>query len=235
MDEKQKGKKKKKHPPHPIFFWGRGEQKKMDTFSRYVNQLFLDPNDFLRDWDFDLIESDYLKWKTNARWLKIYVLANNCPSFATHTHIGCVEDVNNRVDQHNGRKPGGPSETKRAFGHWKLMCYVIVPPFRNYSSVEIKKQCKTGRGWQNRCSKALSIAFNNGLDFKIAREIFDPSSDYYTKELVEAIKNNVAESDIVNTFIPLEQKSSDSNVEILPKKKKSTRKRKREAEMSSVS
>jgi hypothetical protein len=168
------------------------------VFNSYLNRLFVDPNDLLRPWNLDKIEKDYNIWRVPVRWLKIYVLANNCESFATHTHIGCVQNVIRRVDQHNGLITGGPSETKRAEGHWKLMFYMILPPYRNYSSKDIKKICKSGRGWASRCTKTLELAMTRDLEFRISKDIFDENSKYYTESIVKTLNEYMDDSNIEN-------------------------------------
>lgn len=35
----------------------------MDKFNLYLLDFFKDKNDFFRDWDWDKIEEDYLKWR----------------------------------------------------------------------------------------------------------------------------------------------------------------------------
>ncbi len=85
-----------------------------DRFTSYLQSHFKDFDTFFKQWDFDKIESNYENWRVSNHWLRIYLLANDCKSFATQTHIGCAHEVFKRVEQHNGLRPGGPSETKRA-------------------------------------------------------------------------------------------------------------------------
>lgn len=165
----------------------------MDNFRKYIHTLFKDPDDFLRDWDFEKIERDYFQWRIPIRWLSVYVLVNECDQRGTHTRIGCVDirNLKKRIDQHNGLIPGGPSETKRGEGRWKPMFYLIIPPYRNYSSKEIKNQGRNGRGWQSRCEKTLEIAIERGLEFKISSEVFDSNSKYYAKNIAEIIEKYI--------------------------------------------
>jgi hypothetical protein len=179
----------------------------MDTFSMYMKDSFANGDDFFKAWDFKKIEKDYATWRVPSRWLSVYVLANDCLYFATHTHIGCTEDVMRRLNQHNGLIAGGPSETKRAVGHWKLMFYILIPPIRNYSSKDIKKQCKTGRGWASRCIKTLEIALQRGLQFRICKDVFDSESKYYTKEIVKIIEDYCSQSMVDLDTLLIDQNS----------------------------
>lgn len=119
------------------------------------------------------------------RWLFIYGLVNECDKSTRHTHIGCTESskIIRRIQQHNGLIPGGPPETKRADGYWKLMFYLVVPPYRNYSSSEIKKEGKNKRGWQSKCKRSLEMAIERGLEFRISREALDEKSRYFAKDI----------------------------------------------------
>jgi hypothetical protein len=137
----------------------------------------------------------------------VYGLVNECDKSTTHTHIGCTESTNIlfRIKQHNGIITGGPSETKRADGYWKLMFYLIIPPYRNYSSSEIKLEGRNRRGWQSKCKKTLEIAIERGtiqlflilciilhikgLEFRISEEAFDEKSKYFAKDITNLISN----------------------------------------------
>jgi hypothetical protein len=102
----------------------------------------------------------------------VYGLVNECDKCATHTHIGCTESTKilRRIGQHNGYVPGGPSETKRADGKWRLMFYLIVPPYRNYSSQEIKIG-KNRRGWQSKCKGTIEMAIERGKWIPCSNEL----------------------------------------------------------------
>lgn len=139
-------------------------------------------------WDFDKILNESSQWRLKARWLFVYVLANNCQFRTLHAHIGCTQDIYKRLAQHNCLIPGGPSATRKAAGHWKLIVYFIIPPYTNYSSKDIKIDCRKGRGWVSRCKKAIKTAIRKGLHWRVTKDIADSNSPYHAPQIIETIK-----------------------------------------------
>lgn len=196
-----------------------------DRFMTYLRGKYKNLDDLFNKWNIDDIEDDYEKWKMPIRWLCVYILANDCPSFATHTHVGCVSEMYKRIQQHNGIIQGGPSETKRAVGHWKLMLYLELPPYRNYSSSEIILECEAGRGWLSRCSKAIEIAIHNGLEFKVSSQMMTEKSPYYSDKIKGRIEKYISENRLTLRHMILEN-FSDINVSREPNVARKKRKRK---------
>ena len=147
-----------------------------------------DMRNMFYDWDMEKVMRDVKKWKSPVRWLRLYIIANACTYRTLHAWVGCNSDVKTRVDQHNGIRPGGPAATRKAAGHWKLIMYVEIPPIRNYSIKPIKRMCKRGRGWPSRCKRALSIASNKGLSWKISRSVFDSRTPFLSQSIIEFMK-----------------------------------------------
>lgn len=162
-------------------------------------QTYLDDNLFNGDernifypWDMDRVMADVDKWKSPARWLTLYVIANACEYRTLHAWVGCNSVIDKRVKQHNGAVPGGPAATRKAAGHWKPILYVEIPPVRNYSTKQIKVTCKRGRGWASRCRRALTIALNKGLSWKISRSVFDESTPFASPSIIDFLtKRNI--------------------------------------------
>jgi len=171
-------------------------------FENYVSGNLFNDKDaksmFYR-WDFDKIWKESNKWKLRARWLYVYILANNCNFRTLHAHVGCTTNLYRRIAQHNGEIHGGPLATKKAAGHWKVLMYIVVPPYRNYSTKSIVRACKKGRGWPSRCKRAISLATKKGLDWRITRDIAIPESPYYEDTIVTAITDdaNIKDMDTI--------------------------------------
>lgn len=64
----------------------------------------------------------------DKRVLSLYLIYNDCSDVKTRTYIGCVEDVTARLLQHNGITEANTKSTRKAQGHWKLLCILLVPP-----------------------------------------------------------------------------------------------------------
>lgn len=156
-------------------------------FDQYLeNDLFKgDMRNMFYNWDMEKVMRDVSKWNSPVRWLQLYIIANACEYRTLHAWVGCNSDVQTRVSQHNGDIPGGPAATRKAAKHWKLIMYVDIPPIRNYSTKHIKKMCKRGRGWASRCKRALSIASNKGLSWKISRSVFDPQTPFVSESIID--------------------------------------------------
>ena len=163
-----------------------------NKFEQYFQDVLFksdgDPKAIFRSWDFDKIVRESNQWRLPTRWLFVYVLANNCSFRTLHAHVGCAEDIHTRIAKHNGTISGGPSTTRKAAGHWKIIMYIIVPPYRNYSTKQMKSVCKKGRGWPSRCKKAIRMATKKGLHWRITRDIINQDSSYYTPAILETIK-----------------------------------------------
>jgi hypothetical protein len=170
----------------------------MDSFHMYLSRLFRDSADIMKEWNIDKIEHDLQDWKISYSWLKLYILTNDCESAATHTMVGCVDNLSRRIDQQNGRTPGGRPEAKRADGKWTLVCFVLIPPYRNFSTKNIKNDTENGRGWISRSSRAITSAIQMGLQFRILVDTVDIESKFYAKRLADLIANYVHENDVDN-------------------------------------
>ena len=85
-----------------------------------------------------------------------YLISHNKQDIKTHTYIGCTRDFKKRLNQHNGKAPGGPRMTKRAAGFWKPVVVLELPQNRKFSSKELKKEWKqSSRGLESRIRKAF--------------------------------------------------------------------------------
>jgi len=147
---------------------------------------------YFQDWDYRRIESDYILWKPKITWLELYLQVNDCKNFDTHTHVGCVAWAMMREKQHNGEIPGGPQDTKRAMEFWKMMFYLIIPPFRNFSVHDIIQECNSKRGLASRCDYLLGVSKNMGLDFRISVQVLDKRSKFYCPSVRQLLCDNLS-------------------------------------------
>lgn len=95
------------------------------------------------------------------RLLSLYLLYNDCDDVKTRTYIGCVEDVFARLLQHNGITDGAPRQTRKAQGHWKLLCILLVPPSvrKRVSTKEIKSCWRSkSRGVERRIKQGVELS-----------------------------------------------------------------------------
>ena len=96
--------------------------------------------------------------------LYLYLISHDRPDIKTHTYIGCVEDFNSRLQQHNGQLGGGPRITRRAAGSWDPVIILKLPKGRKFKSKDIKKEWKqTSRGLESRIKKGFKLAIKHNL------------------------------------------------------------------------
>jgi hypothetical protein len=141
----------------------------------------------MRDWNMDIIEMEYSQWKEPIRCLHIYIFSNECESLSTRTKMGCTQDLKSKLHQLNDKEYKANQKNKRETGLWKLIFYIIVPPYRNYHYDDIIQECRTGRGWNSRCEKALHFVFSMGLEFKIDRHVLDSNSNYFDPSIYQLV------------------------------------------------
>jgi hypothetical protein len=66
--------------------------------------------------------------------------------------------------------------------------YCEIPPYRNFSTKDLKATCKKGRGWASRCKKAIQFAVQMGLVWKISREVMNPDSPFFSDAITSLIQ-----------------------------------------------
>ena len=124
--------------------------------------------------------------------------------------MGCVENLESRLGHLNKKELKAFKDNKRISGFWKMLFYLIIPPYRNYNCDIITNNCRTGRGWVSRIEKSLKyvfsmgkkdiyiyiINFGIGLEFRIHKNILDQNSDYFDKSISETIKRYSNERNI---------------------------------------
>jgi len=140
-------------------------------------------------WDYEKITTLGVEWQDKLVWLSIYIIANNHQMLKKQASIGRVRysELSKRFHQHNGTQEPGATN-KKLYGHCKLVFFMTLPPFRNFTSQEIILQCRTGRGWNSRCQKAIQIAHSKSLPFYVSRDVFDKSSEFYSEQIEEQVK-----------------------------------------------
>ncbi len=193
---------------------------KLGYFSAYFENLFIEnPRSLFYPWDIDRILREKKLW-TLPTLLHIYVLANDCSFRTLHAHVGCAYNLEERVQQHNKERPGGPPETRKAAGHWTHIMHVDIPPIRNFSTKELKWNTKRGRGWISRCKRAITLAEERRLDWRINAIIQDSQSPYYAPTLVEYIENTNNRARPASVYFHAVVPPSSSQDPIAPLRKK---------------
>jgi hypothetical protein len=160
---------------------------KRNSFQKYVRHLFPTQESVFDAWPVEKILADAYSWKNDKAPLYLYVTAYDCEAFEKRSYIGGSRDLFTRGCQLNGMISGAPADAKKFQGFCKIVCYLNLPPVRNYSITEFLKPCKVKRGWTSRCSQLLEIAERNSLDFKISQEVFNPKSRLYSEELAARV------------------------------------------------
>lgn len=142
---------------------------------------------FFEPWPFEEIWNNNKIWKFNKKYIHLYVLSNKCKEKNLHSHVGCVNDVKHRFFQHNGKIPGGPTETRKGAGDWRIVIIVRFPPIRNYDIKDIRNICRSKRGPMNRYEIVLKIAQEKGLEYFISKELTNDKSPFFIKEIYDYI------------------------------------------------
>lgn len=160
------------------------------TFVRYMNSAFPNVKNFFKEWDIDKLKMDVAKWNVRVKWLKLYILSNNSKKHRMSCYVGCSENLARRLKQHNGHIPGGPSETRKAMGKWRVAFCATLPPFRNFRGRDLVNECKSGRGGLFvKIIRSIECAMARGLLFRISRKIVDPYSAFYIKGVHKYVRN----------------------------------------------
>ena len=172
-------------------------------FEQFLSRLFVKSVDFFLKWDLEKIMTLGIQWQDKLQWTAIYIIANNHSTLKKQASIGrigiCVRvhfffhifkglaRLAQRFRQHNGTASPG-ANNRKLYGHCRLVFFMTLPPLRNFSSSEIIHQCRTGRGWNSRCQRAIQIAHAKALPFYVSREVFQQDSDFYSDAIVEQIR-----------------------------------------------
>lgn len=170
-------------------------------FNEYLSNMIQNKDQYYSAWDLDIVVRDWKQWMYEDDWINIYIIANDCENFDTHTHIGSVSDVGKRMKQHNGEIAGGPQDTKRAAGYWELAFYMKIPPLRNFSCKEIVKKYDTYRGLSSRCENLLLFALDIRAEFKISHTIMNKSSKYYCENIEPILREHLTEEQFQTVLI----------------------------------
>lgn len=123
----------------------------------------------------------------DTKILSLYLLYNDCEGVKTRTYIGCVEDVFARLLQHNGITGGSPRQTRKAQGHWKLLCILLIPPVvrAKVSAKEIKKRWRLkSRGVERRIKQGVELSRQYDLYCFLSESVVKSDS----KELKDVVR-----------------------------------------------
>ena len=86
------------------------------------------------------------------------------------------------------KKKAAKKKEKKDKG-WKVFMAVQIPPFRNYSAMQVAKEVSLGRGWKGRSIRALGFAELMGLETMVSKEMFDETSPLFIQEVVDHVKS----------------------------------------------
>lgn len=184
-------------------------------FNEYLLNMFEDYHDFFKEWDLSKIHSEKRLWQPEDNFLYIYIIVQSAlfenggerktartSGKAADSYIGITKNINESIQKYNERPPQSKKGTR---ADYKTLLYCILPPYRNFSSIPLKKICKIGRSWSSKCRKLISISTELQLQWKIAPCILDTDSPFFNKGLFELIRklipdteNSVIDSNIVN-------------------------------------
>lgn len=166
------------------------EWKKCEFDQLMTRHMFLDSADFFMKWDFEKIANTRFQWQDKLKWISIYIIANNHHLLNKQASIGRVSfnGLEKRFHQHNGTQTPLACNRK-LFGHCKLVFFMILPPFRNFTSQEIIVYCRVGRGWSSRCQRAIQMAHSKALPFYVSRDVFTKQSDFYSEQICQQIQS----------------------------------------------
>lgn len=184
-------------------------------FNEYLLNMFEDYHDFFREWDLSRIYSERRLWQLEDEFIYIYIIVQSVlfendeerkliktSGKAADSYIGITKDINASIRKYNEKPPQSKKGTK---ADYKILLYCIVPPFRNFSSIPIKKICKIGRSWSSKCKKLISISTELKLQWKIAPCILNTKSPFFNKgvfelirKLIPNIENSIIDSSSVN-------------------------------------
>lgn len=168
-------------------------------FDQYLKDIFSDYNDFFREWDVIKIQKDKRLWDSDKDYVYLCVIANwntqklhnaqqghrkkknsRCSGEAVDSYITCTKNIMSSIRKYNLQPPQSKRGTN---ADYRVIMYAILPPYRNFSSIPIKKSCKIGRGWPSKCKKLISLTHEMKLAWRVARCVIDSKSPYYNKTL----------------------------------------------------
>ena len=185
---------------------------KTSHFQKYFNFYFEKRSQIFEKWDFDEIENDCEIWDIKSDHLYIYIIGfenydnnynnnNNNNNNKSRAYVGKTKHLFQRFLQQNGIINGGPPDTKKNQGSCKIICFLKIPCFRNFSSENFHFFCKNARGWQSRCLHLLQIINTTDFEFKITKDIFDKNSVFYSSEIITSFINIILRKNEISDII----------------------------------
>ena len=167
----------------------------LTPFVKYKKDHFDTFEQYTSEWDIDKIRADMPIWAARLTRVKVYIMMNNAKNHSRICYVGASEDLESRVNQHNGYRKGGPSETRKAMGKWRTVFYCELPPIRNFRASDIVGKCSSMRGGPHaKLMKAVEVCMDFSIKFKVSRLIFKEGSDFYSNKYSEEIKKIIPSS-----------------------------------------
>jgi predicted GIY-YIG superfamily endonuclease len=161
----------------------------MEPFVRYWKSIFKSNSDHTKEWEMERIKADMPLWAVKLTWIKVYIMMNTSSRYSKICYVGSSEDLDARINQHNGYRKGGPSETRKAMGTWRLVFYCELPPIRNFRACDIVEECSNVRGGPPaKIIKAIDAATSRSVKYKISRNLVQHGSVFYLERVADHIK-----------------------------------------------
>ena len=178
-------------------------------FNEYLLNMFADYKTYFLDWDLSKIYAEKRLWQLEDQFMYIYIIVQSflfdqdsekkslkISGRAADSYIGITKDINTSIQKYNSKPPQSKRGTT---ADYKILLYCVVPPYRNYSTIPLKKICKIGRSWGSKCKKLILLSEELGLQWRIARCILDDTSPFFSKTLYQMIQKITP--NIENTII----------------------------------
>lgn len=152
---------------------------------KYLTVFFgEDPRSFFMEWDLNTIRADVDKWNVRSGTVYVYIIANERPRQTLHAQVGSGNNIfSDKRIKNTRRKKTLTGRTKKNSNTWRLLMWVELPPYRNYSTQHVKQVCRMGRGWFSRCTRAIEFARDKGLRWGVSDIMLEKNSPYYMESL----------------------------------------------------
>ncbi len=212
-----------------------------DKFSRYVRKLLEENQEaFLAGIPLTRVRREHAQWQMRSRdrYVCVVVKDNNTNN-RTYTTVGVgsnlkdillenakkphasngatVELKTNNTDT-NQSKRQNDNTTTQGTTHCKLVMYMTVPPYTNFTATELRDRCvEKGYRWQSRCRGALLLAKTHGLRCSVSEDVLNEKSSLYVPAIAQFVqhKNERPLSKILSPQpIETKRKKHKNNVKI---------------------
>lgn len=149
------------------------------NFMRYLRGVVFseNPRDFFSAWPAETMQRDSPLWDMPSDEKHLYVIHN--PNLRLGTQVGYARDLTPHLS-HRRRRPQNDEI-------WILIFYVVLPPLRNWRVDELRRH-STGKGVSLRTQRLLAKALDMHLDWRLAIDAIDRTSELYMPDVVETLR-----------------------------------------------